>query len=163
MIDDFPPTEEAGEMGSHGHMNPPPRILVADDEAAMRRLIACTLAGSGYHVDAVEDGADAWEALQVKHYDLLITDNHMPKLSGVELIEKLHATSKVLPVIMVTGTLPQEEFTRNPKLQPAATLLKPYTIAELLETVKKVLRAIGGAREKRQPPPSWQGLSSTEG
>jgi DNA-binding response OmpR family regulator len=79
------------------------------------------------------------------------------------LIEKLHATSKVLPVIMVTGTLPQEEFTRNPKLQPAATLLKPYTIAELLETVKKVLRAIGGAREKRQPPPSWQGLSSTEG
>ena len=116
------------------------RILVVDDEAAMRNLISSALVQSGYHVDAAEDGAAAWEALQAKDYDLLITDNNMPKVSGVDLLDKLHATAKALPVIMATGVAPEEEFNRRPWLQPAATLLKPFAIAELRETVQRILR-----------------------
>jgi DNA-binding response OmpR family regulator len=127
--------------------NPPHRILVVDDEAIVRGFIAGLLGRSGYDVDAAEDGADAWEALQVKHYDLLITDNNMPKVSGVELLQRLHDAHTAMPVIMATGTFPEEELTESPWLQPFATLLKPFTIAELLEKVRVFLPAGGGASE----------------
>jgi DNA-binding response OmpR family regulator len=119
--------------------SPPHRILVVDDEPLVRNLNTRMLIDSGYHVDAVEDGAVAWDALQVNRYDLLVTDNNMPKMSGVELITKLHAARIVLPVIMATGGSPHQEFIRQPWLQPAATLLKPYTVAEFLGTVRSVL------------------------
>ncbi len=148
---DILPTKGADSPCLQGRMNPPHRILVVDDEASIRQLITSALVDSGYHVDAAEDGADAWEALQVNHYDLLITDNNMPNVSGVELLQKLHATRHALPVIMATGILPREEFTRKPWLEPAATLLKPYTLADLLKTVKAVLCAIRGSREQNVP------------
>jgi DNA-binding response OmpR family regulator len=143
---DILPTKAADNPSLQGPMNPPHRILVVDDEDSIRQLVTSTLVYSGYHVDAAVDGADAWEALQVKHYDLLLTDNNMPKVSGVELLQKLHATRHALPVILATGNMPKEEFARKPWLQPAATLLKPYTLADLLKTVKAVLRAIGASR-----------------
>jgi DNA-binding response OmpR family regulator len=143
---DIRPTKEASSPFLPGQVSLPHRILVADDDAYMRQLIMGMLVDSGYHVDAAENGGDAWEALQVNYYDLLITDNYMPKFSGIELLQKLHATRIVVPVIMATGTLPEEEFTRNPWLAPAATLLKPYTLAALLKTVKTVLRETCGSR-----------------
>jgi DNA-binding response OmpR family regulator len=127
-------------------MKPPRRILVVDDEAAVLRLTARTLVHSGYDVDAAEDGAEAWAALQAKAYDLLITDNKMPKVSGVELIEKVRAAGMALPVIMSTGAFPEEEFMRHPQLQPAARLIKPFMLAELLTTVQEVLPATAGGR-----------------
>ena len=120
--------------------NPPHHILVAEDDIFFRQLNTEVLLQSGYAVDSAEDGAAAWDALNADRYDLLITDHNMPKVSGVELLQKLQAAHMPLPVIMVTATVPQEEFTRDPSLQPAATLLKPYPVAELLRTVKKVLR-----------------------
>lgn len=120
--------------------NPPHRILVVEDDLAIRRLDTEVLVRSGYEVDAAEDGAAGWDALQAGDYDLMITDNSMPRLTGVELLKKLRAARMELPVIMATGTLPAEEFNRHPWLRPAATLLKPYTVEQLLRTVKKVLR-----------------------
>ena len=133
------------------------RILVADDDPAIRRLNSEALLRSGYQVDAVENGADAWEAVQLKNYDLMVTDYKMPKMTGVELIKKLHAAKLTLPVIMATGTMPTWEFALHPWIQPAAMLLKPYTFEELLETVKNVLHANADARREIAPPPNWQG------
>jgi CheY-like chemotaxis protein len=118
---------------------PPPRILVVDDEESVRQLNVKMLLDTGYHVDAAEDGAAAWDALQVNRYDLLVTDNSMPKVSGVELIMKLHEARIAVPVILATGSLPEAEFHRRPWLKPAATLIKPYTFAEFLGTVQSVL------------------------
>jgi two-component system alkaline phosphatase synthesis response regulator PhoP len=123
-----------------GRESPPQRILVVEDDGDIRRLNAEVLAHSGYHVDAAEDGAVAWDTLQRNRYDLMVTDNDMPKVSGVELLHKLHAADMALPVIMATGQLPEEEFTRHPWLQPAAILIKPYSFKELLEMVRNVLR-----------------------
>src|SRR3984893_10682217 len=89
------------------------RILVVDDEKAVRNLHAEVLTGAGYQVVGVADGALAWDAIQAQHFDLMITDNSMPKLSGVEVINKLIAANIRLPVIMATGALPQHEFKRN--------------------------------------------------
>jgi two-component system alkaline phosphatase synthesis response regulator PhoP len=141
----------------------PGRILVVDDDHDIRRLSAEVLMHHGYQVDAAEDGAVAWDALQLKRYDLLVTDNNMPKVSGVELLKKVYAARMALPVIMATGTLPREEFIRYPWLQPAATLLKPYAMEEFLGTVQKVLRVTDGDREQLPPPPDWQGQSSPNG
>jgi DNA-binding response OmpR family regulator len=136
---------QAGE--STGAPLPPCRILVVEDELHIRQLNTGVLIRSGYQVDAAEDGAAGWEALNADSYDLMITDNKMPRLTGVELLKKLYANRMALPVIMATGDLPTEEFTRYPWLQPAATLLKPYTIAELLGTVRKVLREADSAAD----------------
>ena len=116
-----------------------PRILVVEDDIDIRHLNAEVLMDSGYHVDVAEDGAVAWDALQLNHYDLLITDNAMPKVTGIELLQKLHAARMMLPVIMATGTLPEEEYTQSIWFHPAAMLLKPYTLADFLRTVKEVL------------------------
>jgi len=133
-------TREPASTSLQSQTNPPDHILVAEDDVFFRRLNTQVLLRSGYEVDATADGAAAWQALNTDAYDLLITDNKMPKLSGVELLKKLRAARMALPVIMATGTLPEEDFTRHPWLLPAATLLKPYTGGEMLRTVKKVLR-----------------------
>jgi two-component system chemotaxis response regulator CheY len=108
---------------------------------------------SGYQVDAAEDGAAGWDALQAHRYDLMITDNNMPNICGVELLKMLHSARMTLPVIMASGAIPTEELSRHPGLQLAATLLKPFTPDELLGTVKKVLRAIDSSRERIEPLP----------
>ena len=128
------------------------RILVVDDELLIRRVHTEMLVHSGYDVDAAENGAAAWDALQVKRYDLMITDNDMPKVTGIELIKKVRATRLALPVIMATGKFPLDEFTRHPQLQPAVTLLKPYTFDELVGAVQLVLHATAGPGEETSSP-----------
>jgi two-component system, OmpR family, response regulator len=120
--------------------NPSPRILVADDEDVLRRLIANSLIESGYDVDAVEDGAVAWEALQTKRYDLLITDNFMPKVSGIALVKMLRDRDATLPVVMVSGLKPSDDPNWHPSLGISAILLKPFGLRALQDTVEHVLR-----------------------
>jgi len=127
---------------------PTHRILVVDDEISVRQLTTEMLTRSGYEVDSAADGAAGWEALQAKRYDLLITDNFMPKVTGIELVKKIHAGSMNLPVIMATAIFPQEEFQLHPWLESIPTLLKPFRGTELLSTVRKVL----GASEQIMPP-----------
>ena len=62
------------------------RILVVDEDSDLRLLYADALARPGYHVDAAENGAAAWEALQANYYNLLITEHDMPGLTCVELV-----------------------------------------------------------------------------
>jgi DNA-binding response OmpR family regulator len=147
--------EPAG-TSSHREPNLRQRILVVEDDAAIRELNTGVLARFGYQVDAAEDGAAAWDALQLINYDLVVTDNQMPRVTGVELIKKMQDAHMDLPVIMATGTLPDEEFAHYPCLQPAVMLLKPYTYPELLDAVKAVLRATADALEEIAPPPNWQ-------
>jgi DNA-binding response OmpR family regulator len=141
--------------------NPPQRILLADDEPMILRLHTEVLVGSGYKVDSAEDGAVAWEVLQLNSYHLLITDNEMPKVTGVDLLKKLHAARMAMPVIMTTATLPHEELSRYPWLPVEAILLKPYSVEELLSTVSNVLRTTDGAYGQL-PPPSCQNQPSPD-
>ncbi len=154
----YPSAGEPTSLPLQRPPNPRQRILVAEDEPYIRRLNTEILRGSGYHADAAEDGAAAWNALQAHSYDLLLTDHNMPKLSGIELLKKLHAAHMAMPVIMATGTLPEEQLKRHPWLQIHATLLKPYTPDELLLTVKNVLylQAINDPSGRETPPPNWQ-------
>ncbi len=138
------------------------RILVVDDYKDIRQLSAEVLIHSGYAVDAAADGVDAWEALQIKAFNLLITDNDMPKLTGVELVRKLRSAHMALPVILATGRLPTEELVQNPSLHLAALLPKPFSPEELLGTVTNVLSVTVRAPEQLGPPPDWRSQPSED-
>src|ERR1019366_553439 len=126
----------------------PGRILVADDDEAVRCLISIALADAGFNVNAVSDGQEAWEALLHKHYDLLVTDNEMPRLTGIKLIERIREQGMSLLVIIASGTFPVERVRNDPQLQIAAALPKPFRIPELLDTVRDVLASSPGDTTK---------------
>jgi len=126
--------------------NPPCRILLVDDDIYIRELYAEVLTRSGYGVDIAKDGADAWTALNNTSYDLLITDHKMPGMTGLELIKKLRSENMTLPVILASATVPTEELKRHSWLQVDATLSKPFSFEELLDTVRKVLHAADSTR-----------------
>jgi DNA-binding response OmpR family regulator len=150
QVDD--PRCEPSQCKSNAHQC----ILVVEDNREIRHLSAEILIDSGYHVDAAEDGSVAWDILQLKSYDLLITDQHMPKLSGVELLKKIYTARMTLPIIMATGIMPTWEFAMHPWLLPAKMLLKPYTLENLLGMVKNVLHKTTITRAEIAPLPNWQ-------
>ena len=111
---------QAGEVAGasvHRDSIPRQRILVVEDDAVIRQLNTEVLTCSGYQVDAAEDGAAAWDALQRNNYDLVVTDNDMPKVTGVELIKKLQDTQMNLPVIMAREPCPM----RNSRAIPVSS------------------------------------------
>jgi CheY-like chemotaxis protein len=116
-------------------------ILVADDESHILHVVSLKLKNAGYRVLTARDGQEALEIAQQEKPDLLITDYHMPQLSGIELCRKLKldpATSNI-PAIMLTA--------RGYELEPADTeqsgilrmLSKPFSPRHLLSTVEEVL------------------------
>ena len=161
--------EKADGLSTQSQTNLPRRILVVDDDSDIRRLDAEVLKISGYEVDTAEDGEVGLEKVlhavsyAPESYDLLITDYQMPRLSGLDLVKKLRAERMAIPVIIATGTLPKEKFTQYPWLQPAAILLKPYTIDELLGTVREVLRVSVSAYAQVKSLPDWRSQPSING
>ena len=130
--------ESAGAPAS-SQTDPSFRILAVDDDANILRLHANALRSFGYQTEIAEDGDAAWEMLQAKDYDLLITDHDMPKITGLELLRKVRSARLPLRVIMASGQLPEEELDRNPWLQPLTTLAKPFSMSQLLDTVNEAL------------------------
>lgn len=115
------------------------RILLADDNADVREISAVLLRRAGYAVDTAADGEAAWQAFTASPYDLLVTDNHMPGLSGLELIERVRALPSPVPVILASGTPGRSASSPEPRRGVAAVLPKPFVWSHLLETVAQVL------------------------
>jgi len=116
----------------------PARILVVDDDESVRFLNALLLQRAGYEVDCATDGQNALEILSGRRYDLVVTDQEMPRLSGLELVERMHAQHLEVPVIMVSGSF--EAIDHNePGLNFAAVLRKPFHLSELVVLVGRTL------------------------
>ena len=116
------------------------RILLVEDESITRHCSSLVLTGAGYHVDAVEEGEAGWEALQARRYDLLITDNQMPGLSGTDLVLRLRSARMTLPVIFASGNIVPEDVAASSRLHPVSALPKPFSSDQLLALVADVLR-----------------------
>lgn len=122
------------------------RILLADDDTTIRSLGGLLLVSCGYEVDTVADGAEAWAALQNKPYQLLVTDNEMPRLSGLELIDRVHLTQMDLPIVLASSTVYGLSVHELRSLQGVTLLAKPFTSAELLTAVRRTLQPDPGAQ-----------------
>jgi DNA-binding response OmpR family regulator len=143
------------------------RVLVVEDEPDIRRLNAEVLESSGYQVETADNGASGWSALKARRYDVLITDNNMPRVTGLELIKKVRSEEMPLSVILASGTVPTEELKQSPWMKLDAVLIKPYTTEAILDAVKKVLRKAGGRQiigsfdlRKNEIPPAREAASA---
>ena len=133
-------------------VNPPPRILVLNDNAEVRGICVEVLAQRGYEVDAAADGEAGWAALQARHYDLLITDHEMPKLTGLELVKKMCSSGMSLAIIFASGSLSPVVLRKQSAMKFAAALPKPYSPDELVRTVRRVLCGDGVAGRSNHGP-----------
>jgi DNA-binding response OmpR family regulator len=136
--------------------DPSHRILAVDEDSDLLLLYTDVLTFPGCRVDTAEDGAAGWEALQINNYNLLITEHSLPTLTGVELVKMLRAARMAVPVVMAAKRLPTHELARNPSLQLAATLVKPFSVDALLDTVKKVLRATDNLHGQLASLSNWR-------
>jgi len=116
-----------------------PCILYAEDEPRLRICLAKHLHQAGYEVTVAEDGEQAWIALQAGSYDLLITDNQMPGISGAELILRLRRRDTTLPIIVVSSDLEFFTESRCQLLQIAAVVPKPFSFGQVSHAVGRVL------------------------
>ena len=114
------------------------RILVVEDDGRARQFNVIVLARFGYQVDAAEDGEAGWEALCANPYDLLITDNQMPKLCGVDLVRRLRTARMGLPAILASGAFTADDLGEEPELGIVACLEKPFSAGELLGAVDEL-------------------------
>jgi DNA-binding NtrC family response regulator len=139
------------------------RILLAAEPGDLRQLVVEVLVDAGYRVEVAEDGAAAWAALQQPDgYDLLITDQFLPKLSGVELAKKIHLAQMTLPVIMATKIMPTWEFALHPCLQSVKMLRIPYSNTKLLGMVRNTLSQVSLVRAKIGPESNRQSLPAAD-
>ena len=123
------------------------KILVADDETHILHVVSLKLRNAGFHVITARDGQEALEIAQLERPDLIITDYHMPQLSGLELCQRLKQDPATcdIPAIMLTA--------RGYQLDPADTqqsgilrmLSKPFSPRQLLTTVNEVLERAAAA------------------
>jgi len=119
-----------------------PVILAVDDSPSMRKMVSFTLTGAGYQVVEAVDGQDAYEKAQVQSFDLVLTDQNMPKMDGLGLTRKLreHPQFKTTPILMLTTE--SSDLMKQAGRAAGATgwLVKPFDPVKLLEVIKKVIR-----------------------
>jgi DNA-binding response OmpR family regulator len=130
------------------------KILVADDNPDVRRVMADALRLAGFDTQGVDDGEAAWHELQHHAYNLLVTDLDMPRLAGLPLIQRLRDAGMSLPVIMVSGHPETVSVQDHVKLQIAAVLPKPFNLLEFQDTVKFTLLATKASAASRVQPAS---------
>ncbi len=138
------------------------RILIADDDPLIRRLLESALVEKGYEILAVENAKEAMAALQKSHFDLLLTDMRMEKMSGLELLRKVKEEQPELLVAMMTAFGTIENAVEAMQEGAFHYLLKPFTLETLnaaLERVKSHLAASGDSNRQQGTPE--ENLSST--
>lgn len=141
----LPEADKAGAAGESGKDTMAPsgqeRILYVDDEASIAEMGKAMLAGLGYQVTAFTKPVEALEEFrrQPADFDLLITDQTMPKMSGVQLIREVLKIRPAMPIILCTGysTTIGEESAQEQGI--SHFLMKPLTMRVLAETVRNAL------------------------
>lgn len=116
------------------------RILLADDDDALRRVIEFKLKQKKFAVTAVEDGRKALEQLKQNSFDLLLTDMKMPGLSGIELLEQSKTIRPDLQVILITAHATVTQAVQAVKLGAFDYLTKPFEDEQLFVAIDKALR-----------------------
>lgn len=117
-------------------------ILAVDDSASMRKMVAFTLIGAGFHVVEAVDGQDAFEKAQAHAIDLVLTDQNMPRLDGLGLTRKLRDSPKFMTTPILILTTESSEQMKQAGRAAGATgwLVKPFDPGRLIEVIQKVIR-----------------------
>jgi two-component system cell cycle response regulator CpdR len=125
------------------------RILVAEDDNAVRELVRRIIASRGHEVIAVVDGAYALEAVGSSQFDLLVTDIVMPRLDGIALALALAKSHPELPILMMTGYAMERQRAHDLEMLVHRVLSKPFTVDQFLVALGEMLEGKTAAPESR--------------
>ncbi len=116
-------------------------ILAVDDSASIRQMVAFTLKSSGYEVVEAVDGMDGLEKSKSKTFNLILTDQNMPRMDGLTLVKNLRAMAqyKSTPILMLTTESSDAMKAQGKAAGATGWLVKPFDPQKLIEVVKKVI------------------------
>lgn len=117
------------------------KILVVDDDEAVRTLLSDILTDAGYEVSAAQDGAKALRMAKTQSFDLLLTDLVMPDRDGIEVIRGIRSEQPNLKIIAISGAFGANMLHVAELLGAHASLPKPCDRSQLLATVRGLLRS----------------------
>lgn len=122
-------------------------VLVVDDDPAIRKVLTTTLELEGYEIDVAVDGEEALARVDEKVPDLMILDIMMPKLNGLDVLERLRGQEETssLPVILLTAKSSQEDQWEGWRRGVDYYMTKPFDVEDLLRFIEFVFS--GGASE----------------
>jgi two-component system, chemotaxis family, chemotaxis protein CheY len=111
-------------------------ILAVDDSASMRQMVSFTLKNAGFNVVEAVDGQDAYEKANSRDFNLVLTDQNMPRLDGIGLTKKLKTT----PILILTTESSDQMKQAGRAAGATGWLVKPFDPAKLVEVIGKVIR-----------------------
>jgi DNA-binding response OmpR family regulator len=125
------------------------RILLAEDEPAIARLVEFKLAKEGYHVTCASDGKTALKMAKEGQFDLLLLDVLMPKLDGFQVLERVRSDPalKDIPVVLLTAKGQEEDRARGTELGATDYIIKLFNPQELAERIGRILEVEVGPGE----------------
>jgi CheY-like chemotaxis protein len=115
------------------------RILVVDDEEALRTVLSTELTSEGYEVTAASDGGEAIDFVKSNDYDLVLLDIKMPNVDGFEVLKFIKGDKPRIKVIMLTGFADLKNAIESKRLGAEDFVSKPYDLVDLLTTIERVL------------------------
>ena len=117
-----------------------PSILAVDDSASMRQMVAFTLKSAGYQVVEAVDGQDALAKTHTRGFDLVLTDQNMPRLDGIGLTRRLREQPKfkATPILILTTEGDGTKKAESKAAGATGWLVKPFSPDKLVEVIRKV-------------------------
>ena len=115
------------------------RVLLVEDDFHLRSALQVAMVHHGYVVHLAGDGIEALRQLATNHIDVVVTDMSMPRMSGLELAEKLLAESPGVRILFMSGNLDHPSLSAVQLPESAAVLAKPFTLPELAASVRRVI------------------------
>jgi two-component system, OmpR family, response regulator PhoP len=125
------------------------RLLVVEDELALRRQVKDRLQQEGYTVDASDNGKEGLYFASEYPLDAAVIDLGLPGLSGIELIKRLRSQGKTLPILILTARGRWQDKVEGLEAGADDYLVKPFQMEELLARLKALLRRAAGAAQNK--------------
>jgi two-component system, cell cycle response regulator CpdR len=116
------------------------KILLAEDDPAVREFVRRALVHSGHDVTAVDDGLAAIEVLSADQFDMLITDIVMPGMDGIALALKASKDRPAMPILMMTGYAAERQRAHNLEALIHKVIAKPFSLRDICNAVAEILK-----------------------
>lgn len=117
------------------------RILVAEDDKAIREFVKRALSHRGHDVTAVDDGSQALEALREQEFDLLLADVVMPEMDGIALAQKVSRDRPDLPILLMSGYAAERQRAHGLDVLNHRVIPKPFTLKQICDATDGLLAA----------------------
>ena len=124
------------------------RVLVLEDELGFQTLLTEVLGGAGHEVVSAQSGAVALDLAAERPFDLLLVDNRMPGISGLEFLKRFRAIDPHAPVIIMTAYADVPVVVEAMRLGVIDFLVKPFSLDSLLPLVERSLHAAAGSNTR---------------